>query len=106
LLFLRGSGYFFRSHEPRAGGESTKSKARTVVMPELLQRNLPFLSVAASVLAVVFYLTYSSSVLSVSFDIDEADYMYSMEKGFAAHYFDRNALSFLYFVKTGFTKGL
>jgi hypothetical protein len=75
-------------------------------MPELLQRNLPFLSVAASVLAVVFYLTYSSSVLSVSFDIDEADYMYSMEKGFAAHYFDRNALSFLSFVKTGLTKGL
>jgi hypothetical protein len=32
--------------------------------------------------------------------------MYSMEKGFAAHYLDKNAISFISFVKLGISKGL
>jgi hypothetical protein len=71
----------------------------------LFKKNFSFFIAATVVLAVLFYATYSSRVMSVSFDIDEADYMYSLEKGFACHYFDRNTLPFMSFVKTGLSKG-
>jgi hypothetical protein len=71
----------------------------------LFKKNFSFFIAAVVVLAVLFYATYSSRVMSVSFDIDEADYMYSLEKGFAAHCLDVNTMPFISFVKTGLSKG-
>lgn len=74
-------------------------------MPGLLKGNVGFLSGAVAMLTLVFYLIYKSSIPNTCFDIDEADYMYSLEKGFAAHYLDKNAISFISFVKLGISKG-
>jgi hypothetical protein len=75
-------------------------------MIKTLSENMLFLALSATGLALVFYLSYRSSIIDVSFDIDEADYMYSFEKGFSAHYFDRNALPLWSFIKTGLSKGM
>ncbi|MGA2508118.1 MAG: glycosyltransferase family 39 protein [Chitinispirillaceae bacterium] len=71
-----------------------------------IKKHTWFLSLAVPFLAVVFYLLYKSNVPTTSFDIDEADYMYSFEKGFAAHYFDKNAVPFMSFVKIGLLAGM
>jgi hypothetical protein len=75
-------------------------------MIKILRENMLFFALSAIALALVFYFTYRSRISGVSFDIDEADYMYSLEKGFSAHYFDRNTLSIRTFIETGFSKGM
>ena len=75
-------------------------------MVNTIKRNAWFLSLAVLFLALVFYLLYKSNVPTTSFDIDEADYMYSFEKGFTAHYFDENAVPFMSFVKIGLSMGM
>jgi len=79
---------------------------KVLVMPKVLKENLLFLAVSMIALALVFYFTYRSSISTGSFDIDEADYMYSLEKGFSAHYFDKNALPLWSFIKIGLSKGM
>jgi hypothetical protein len=75
-------------------------------MVRTLKENAFFLIITSIAFALIFYSIYKSSITSASFDIDEADYMYALEKGFIAHYFDKNTISFLSFIKLGFSKGL
>jgi hypothetical protein len=83
----------------------TGAAKNTSMIPAFPKNNLIFICAGALGLAALFCSIYLSNVMPVSFDIDEADYMYSLEKGFAANYFDRNTLPFPSFVKVGLSKG-
>jgi hypothetical protein len=75
-------------------------------MIKILKGNVGFLLITAVAFALFFHNIYKSSIANTCFDIDEADYMYAIEKGFVINYFDRNAISFPLFIKLGLSKGL
>jgi|WetSurMetagenome_2_1015567.scaffolds.fasta_scaffold227580_2 hypothetical protein len=71
-----------------------------------IRENIAFFSVSAAVLLLLFYAVYHSSIASTCFDIDEADYMCAVEKGFSANYFDKNTIPFSSFINLGFSYGM
>lgn len=55
---------------------------------------------------VISVILFSNKIPTERYTYDEADYMYAVSKGFLANYFDHPSLSFLEFLKLGFSKGM